>query len=52
MAKLAKIVWMGIALVGAFELGRFSKLCDKVEDEIVSKMSDIVAEYKEVKEVS
>lgn len=51
MAKFAKVVWMGIALVGAYELGRLSKLCDKVEDEIITKMSDIVAEYKEVKEV-
>ena len=52
MTKFAKIIWMGIALLGAYELGRLSKVCDKIEDKIVSKMSDIVAEYKEVKEVS
>lgn len=51
MAKLAKLVWIGIALVGAYELGRISKACDKIEDEIINKMSDIVAEYKNVEEV-
>jgi hypothetical protein len=51
MAKLAKIVWAGIALVGAYELGRLSKGFENLEDLIISKMSDIVAEYREVKEV-
>lgn len=51
MAKLAKIVWVGIALVGAYELGRLSKGFENLEDLIISKMSDIVAEYREVKEV-
>lgn len=51
MAKLAKIVWAGIALVGAYELGRLSKGFEHLEDIIIDKMSDIVAEYREVKEV-
>ena len=51
MAKLAKIVWAGIALVGVYELGRLSKGFEHLEDMIIDKMSDIVAEYREVKEV-
>lgn len=51
MGKLCKMVWMGIALFGAYELGRLSKACDRVEEQIINKMADVVAEYRDVKEV-